>query len=538
MVSNVEGLREYFNPEGAIRGFAEADRKHCGETFRVEIPSPEKVGEIARGEHGICTPPTPKGNEEGSESSQVALNPTEYLKLEDIPEIEEQLWTDRVEGIETQYDTYTDGSLKTKTMRTGAAYTVPSTGKKVAIKYTGKASILRAELVAILANLQATAHDTPINLHTDSLVSLLGIRRVVRRKGNARGVKEAPIIKKIFDELLQRTAPTNLRKVKSHVGIRGNETADRLAVAAAEGELKEGAIWVEVNTPEATREGAVWIANQAGDRETDPGAAVRKHRQDCRIRRERENTGERGYGRMADIPTVIPAASNAFVKTTTLTRKEKAWVWKARANAVATRKRRAQWGRLAPGESATCPICNNNDDTVGHRLGGCTGQEIRGMHTNRHDVAVKMIVCACRRGARGGYHVEYDAGKLEDGSTKQMIHDRFLKPNETARGLEVGGPAPGWMRDVRPDIMVYQGVRPGKLDALLSGASPPGNFKIQMVEVGYCNDWKWAQTMAETAEKYVELAARMKARGWPTEFKQVALGVRGCVYTHLGDVLK
>ena len=59
-----------------------------------------------------------------------------------------------------------------------------------------------------------------------------------------------------------------------------------------------------------------------------------------------------------------------------------------------------------------------------------------------------------------------------------------------------------------------------------------------MVEVGYCNDWKWAQKMAEKAGEYVELAAWMNARGWPTEFKQVALGVRGCVYAHLGDVLK
>ena len=71
-------------------------------------------------------------------------------------------------------------------------------------------------------------------------------------------------------------------------------------------------MWAEIDTPEATREGAVWIANRAGDRETDPGATVRRHRHGCRVQRERESTREWGYGRMADIPTVIPMASNAF----------------------------------------------------------------------------------------------------------------------------------------------------------------------------------------------------------------------------------
>ena len=63
-------------------------------------------------------------------------------------------------------------------------------------------------------------------------------------------------------------------------------------------------------------------------------------------------------------------------------------------------------------------------------------------------------------------------------------------------------------------------------------------MKIQILEVGYCNDWNWEKKIAEKEKVYETLVARMKKCGWKVEYKQVALGTRGTVYSHLVDTLK
>ena len=63
-------------------------------------------------------------------------------------------------------------------------------------------------------------------------------------------------------------------------------------------------------------------------------------------------------------------------------------------------------------------------------------------------------------------------------------------------------------------------------------------MKIQILEEGYCNDWNWEKKIAEKEKVYEKLVARMKKCGWKVEYKQVALGTRGSVYSHLVDTLK
>ena len=58
------------------------------------------------------------------------------------------------------------------------------------------------------------------------------------------------------------------------------------------------------------------------------------------------------------------------------------------------------------------------------------------------------------------------------------------------------------------------------------------------MEVGYGNDWKWKDKLQEKREAYRELVQHMRAMGWTVEYKQLALGVRGCVYEHLHEVLR
>ena len=85
--------------------------------------------------------------------------------------------------------------------------------------------------------------------------------------------------------------------------------------------------------------------------------------------------------------------------------------------------------------------------------------------------------------------------------------------------------------------MIYHGIRPGKLAEALSEDIWPKNFKIQIVEVGYSNDWCWEDKRMEKKKAYAALEKRLNAMGWRAESEQLVLGSRGSVYLHTAEVL-
>ena len=125
-----------------------------------------------------------------------------------------------------------------------------------------------------------------------------------------------------------------------------------------------------VEAPEETGTGELWLTADGINPDPDPVDTRNKWDREARRWAEKDNAHD-DYGRMADIKTISHEPSNAFVTAKSLPHRDKAWVWKARSNSIATRKRRKQWGLLGPTETATCKLCGKADDTVGHRLGGC-----------------------------------------------------------------------------------------------------------------------------------------------------------------------
>ena len=131
--------------------------------------------------------------------------------------------------------------------------------------------------------------------------------------------------------------------------------------------------------------------------------------------------------------------------------------------------------------------------------------------------------------------MEYNAGKKEDGSTHAMIHERLLRSaRQPCNTRGVRRDAAEWdemtdkLKGLKPDVIIYEGVRQEKLRQFLEGAERPcPGFKIHILEVGYCNDWNWETKLAEKREAYRCLVARMKKCGWKVVYKQVALGTRG-----------
>ena len=71
----------------------------------------------------------------------------------------------------------------------------------------------------------------------------------------------------------------------------------------------------------------------------------------------------------------------------------------------------------------------------------------------------------------------------------------------------------GRMKRAFDGLMTQESIRPGKLEEAIRTDSWPKNFKIQILEVGYSNDWTWKQKREEKREAYEALEKHMSAIG-------------------------
>ena len=98
-------------------------------------------------------------------------------------------------------------------------------------------TINRAELVAILVALRSCRPGTKECIATDSMCSMQKIARHLSSPESTINDCHRPLLEAIGQALLQRARnneETVIVKVKSHIGIHGNEMADQLANEAAD----------------------------------------------------------------------------------------------------------------------------------------------------------------------------------------------------------------------------------------------------------------------------------------------------------------
>ena len=123
---------------------------------------------------------------------------------------------------------YTDGSLT----EAGAGAAIYHSGSedvyRLSVPGTGPAVVLRAELTAIWQTLLRYERCV-LRILTDSLNSLLLIRRIMDRPHTVAGHEAEPLLEAIRAAIEDRAAPVYMAKVLAHVGYHGNERADELA---------------------------------------------------------------------------------------------------------------------------------------------------------------------------------------------------------------------------------------------------------------------------------------------------------------------
>ena len=125
---------------------------------------------------------------------------------------------------------YTDGSKQDPDPTLGAAVVHPASGLTILINATGQEelnTILRAELAAIHQALIVFRDIPTFKCLTDSLTSLQQLQTVLTRPQEVSYYPHHVVLHAIVeDEIVARDTKgfvTHIRKVRAHVGVRGNE---------------------------------------------------------------------------------------------------------------------------------------------------------------------------------------------------------------------------------------------------------------------------------------------------------------------------
>ena len=151
---------------------------------------------------------------------------TDKIKKSDNP-VEQKIFG--LELINTS-DIYTDGSCSADN-KISAAYCVPSEQVNESYRITDSNTILTAELIAIRQALKWVKTAAPSNyvLFSDSLSSLKALTSEKTKSSRPNLIQE---IQTLVGDISKKKSNIELAWIPSHVGITGNEMADRLAKEA------------------------------------------------------------------------------------------------------------------------------------------------------------------------------------------------------------------------------------------------------------------------------------------------------------------
>ena len=125
---------------------------------------------------------------------------------------------------------YTDGSKQDPDPTLGAAVVHPASGLTILINATGQEelnTILRAELAAIHQALIVFRDIPTFKCLTDSLTSLQQLQTVLTRPQEVSYYPHHVLLHAIVEEIVARDTKgfvTHIRKVRAHVGVRGNDS--------------------------------------------------------------------------------------------------------------------------------------------------------------------------------------------------------------------------------------------------------------------------------------------------------------------------
>ena len=445
---------------------------------------------------------------------------------------------------------YTDGSAATglEGQSIGAGVYCRAPDLQLAVDPCGISAtntITRAELTAIFAALQQRpAGDCTIA--TDSLASMFSINRALRRPASCTESPHQALLLQISQLMLSRSQHglrTNIIKVKAHVGIQGNEEADRLANIARDptrchmrieaGNTAFGdRLWPSLlksrKDPDGTEQ-LLW--HTAANLHT----SIRDHASAQHAKGLTDPGKYHSYWQPV-IPELHPS-SFAFWQNPRLPFAAKVNLLKARWGQlwnknIAYRQNMSYGKGQGKALDARCPLCKEADG-ISHMLGSCNHAMMKGMYIERHNLAARKILRLILEGSHGNCYMLADVGSeaklgglgaLDSRLPEWLLPDNALSDTGADRA------------QLRPDILFtnaqYAEPEPAgasKDHAALDEHSCTGKT-VWIIEVGYCAATRYQDKLTEKKQQHQRLIDILQRTGYEVHLLPVLLGNTGEIF--------
>jgi hypothetical protein len=318
----------------------------------------------------------------------------------------------------------------------------------------------------------------------------------------------------------------HIYKVKSHIGIVGNERADEIATAVAKGESVP--CWTHIEPSNYRRE-QYWLYYQPKNGVTQQGqdnADTHPKPVEClqrSLQKVAETQHRLGLANTQSVyfqatlraqPKVEAQLSNAYLTSTQVTPQEVRNVIKLRTGGLYTSKLAKRYGHR---QDDLCPLCGQPDGGY-HAVSGCPG--VQKPVTQRHHRAGRLIKRAIMASRSAEQLVMADVGSTAANQaddlhpTKHRIPLHVVPTNmpvEVKRSMAA---------EHVPDLMLHT---PG------SGSKPA---RYTLLEIKYCRDTDPdPQTQAAVAQ-HAHLVQAIKQYDPKADIRTVplVLGVAGYIY--------
>jgi ribonuclease HI len=415
-------------------------------------------------------------------------------------------------------------------------------------------TINRAELaaidVALKEALQNTASPPEIHIATDSLASIYQIRRANTRPQDQKEHRHLKIIEGIAGAISSSTSIVHLWKVRSHIGIVGNEIADETAVAVSSGQILDGDL-SPYDTASNNRDSMYWIYEEKPQEQQNQDATSRRQPEEASQDQEQDPV----YIPIANMADALKAHihklrklgsakkdtvyyqawksidkaidhnhSHTFMTSSSCTGYQRKLVMQYRYGLLPTNKLLRRYKKST---TANCSLCGMADGGH-HSVSGC--RHLGKALTVRHNEAGAAIVEAINAGARGNYLVAADVGVNKRRRMQRLpelnIH-RGL-PSQAVPNTVPARVRQHLMTHSIPDALLYHYDRKKR------------QRQYVVVEIKYCRDTDPTGQLSNAAQQHHELVQTLRSYDPTASVKQcnLMLGVGGVIYHKTAEHLR
>lgn len=417
-------------------------------------------------------------------------------------------------------------------------------------------TINRAELAAIYLAIKAGC----TSILTDSSCCIWQIHSMSLAPQAFLEHRHQDLVTAIIELIDKADTPVTIYKVKSHTGVVGNEIVDtearRVAGTAVDDTPSD---WNHDIPLSNHRSKMYWIYSKPpfacggikGASDTDAEHTYELEDLTTSLKRIAHTTHRLGTANTKTVyfnawQTITPqlnlAYSHKFLTSPGMVKfGVRTQMLRCRTGTLLNMKNARKYGWTT---DATCPLCRQAEDSVGHILGACTA--FKRLYIERHNATGREILKAIRKGRFGGTVKQADIGVDRQGdNTEEDIHstetqeekdeEEMLQEPYICRDLnqaDIWGAIEPHTFTSRPDITLL-------LPA--SGSEQPKQTLV-MVELKYCRDTQPDSQYKNAGKQHEDIVRAVQTTHghlWEVKLVRILVGATGAIYReHTSDALE